>query len=118
MAAYETCSKKVLVRREKGGNERKDIKRYSIYGNEGVFPLADGGQRGRDILLKLRDLFNDEAEEEVSSGYPKTPMITCNIPWRKFHAFQLLVQGEDELRNRQALSGIEFWVHQGSEGSW
>ena len=40
-------------------------------------------------------------------------VISCNSPRGICHASQLLVESEDELRERQALSGVYMGVHRG-----
>jgi hypothetical protein len=53
---------------EMGGDEGKDIQRDTVYGNERVPPFANSRQRGRGILIKLRNLVEGEAvEDRVSS---------------------------------------------------
>ena len=46
MAAHERGTETVLLGREVGGDEGKDIQRDAVDVNEGVLPLADGRQRG------------------------------------------------------------------------
>ena len=54
--AHESGPEPVRLEREVGGDQGKSLQRDAIYGNEGVPPLADGRQRGRDIPVELRDL--------------------------------------------------------------
>jgi len=49
-----------------GGDEGKDIRRETIDVNEGVPPLADVRQRGRDVPVELRNVVEGEAVEDVS----------------------------------------------------
>jgi len=44
-------------------------------------------------------------------------MILCNVQWRVRCVLQFLVQGEDELRQRQALARVSTCVH-GDENRW
>jgi hypothetical protein len=46
MTAHETGAEPVLVGREVGGDEGKDVHRDTVYANEGVFPLANSRQCG------------------------------------------------------------------------
>ena len=64
--AYESDPEPVRLGREMGGNQGKNLQRDAVYGNEGVPPLADGRQNGRDIPVKLRNLVEREAIERVS----------------------------------------------------
>ena len=70
MTAYESGSETILLRREMGGDEGKDVQRNTVYGSERVLPLADSHQRGRDILVELRNLIGGEATESQSAILP------------------------------------------------
>jgi hypothetical protein len=70
MTTYKTGAETVLLGREMGGDEGKDIQRDAVYMNEGVPPLADSRQRGRGILVELRNLIDGETTEEVSVSFP------------------------------------------------
>ena len=61
--AHEGGLKTVLLGREMGGDEGKDLHRDAVYGNEGIPPLADGRQRGRGIPVELRNPVEGEAIE-------------------------------------------------------
>ena len=71
VTAYKSGAKTVLLRREKGGDDGKDIQWDTVYGSEGVPPLAGSRQRGRNVLVKLRDVIEGEAIEEVRVSFPK-----------------------------------------------
>ena len=45
-------------------------------------------------------------------------MIFRNVRWRMDYALQLLVESEDELGERQALSRVNWRVHGGDEERW
>ena len=49
-----------------GGDQGKDIRREAIDVNQGVPPLADVHQRGRNIPVELRNVVEGEAVEDVS----------------------------------------------------
>jgi hypothetical protein len=56
MAAYGAGAEKVLLGREMGGDEGKDIQWDTVYGNERVPPFANSRQRGRGLLVELGNL--------------------------------------------------------------
>ena len=53
-----------------GGDKGKDLQWDAVDRNEGVPPLADGDQRGRDVLVELRKGIKREAIDEVSISFP------------------------------------------------
>ena len=122
MSAYETSAKTVLLGREMGGDEGKNIQRDAVYVNEGVSPLADSRQRGRDILVKLGNAIEGEATEEVSASFLKTSregtVIFRDVRRRICRVLQFFAQSEDKLGKRQALSGVGVRVHRGVGESW
>jgi hypothetical protein len=67
MAAHGTGTETVLLGREVGGDEGKDIQRDAICASERVPPFANSRQRGRGLLIKLRHLIERDAAEEVSA---------------------------------------------------
>ena len=71
VAAHETGTEAVLLGREMGGDERKDIQGDAVYANEGVPPFTNGRQRDRGILIKLTDLVETVATEGVSGSFLK-----------------------------------------------
>ena len=71
MTTNETEAETVVLGREMGGDEGKDIQRDAVDGNEGVPPLADGDQRGRDVLVELRKGIKGEAIDQVSALLPR-----------------------------------------------
>jgi len=71
MTANKTGAEAVLLGREIRGDDGKDIQRDAVYANEGVPPLADIRQRGRDILVELGNIIEGEAVEEVSVLFPR-----------------------------------------------
>ena len=66
-------------------------------------------------MVELRNIVEGEAGGEVSKSFLETsrarPVILCDVRRRIRSVFQLLAQSEDELRKRQALSGISMRVH-------
>jgi len=60
MAAYKSGTETVLLRREMGGDYGEDVQRETVYGNEGVDPLADGHHRSRGIPVEIRNLTQGE----------------------------------------------------------
>jgi len=48
-----------------GGDEGKDVQRDAVDVNEGVLPLADICQRGRDILVESGDFIKSGAVNEI-----------------------------------------------------
>jgi len=67
MAAYESDAETVFLGVEMGGDEGKDIQWDAVYSDEGVPPFADSRQRGRGILVKLRNLIEGEAAKEINT---------------------------------------------------
>ena len=61
MTAHESGAETVLLRREMGGDEGKDIQRESVDGSEGVPRFTDGCEYTRDIPLEFRKLFQSKA---------------------------------------------------------
>ena len=94
MAAHKTDVKTVLLGREMGGDEGKDVQRNAVYAKEGVPPLPDSCQRGRDILVQSRNVIKSEATKEVSASFLKQLL---HIRRRMCCALQLLTQSEGEL---------------------
>ena len=76
MAAYRTGPKTILLGIEMGGDEGKDIQRNAVYAKEGVPPLPDSCQRGRDVLVQLRNIIESEAVEEVSASFLRISRAT------------------------------------------
>ena len=66
VTAHTIGVQKVLLGIEMGGNERKDIQRNAVDGNEGVPPLANVCQRCRNVLIELRDVVEGKAAEGVN----------------------------------------------------
>ena len=97
MTAYGTEAKYITSRGEISGDEREDVERDAIDRDERVPPLADSRQRGRGVLIKLRN--------RVEGGtVPKWRLVRSlrvsgirNVRRRVRHALQLFVQSEDEL---------------------
>ena len=52
MAADKGGTESVLLGREMGGDQGKNIRWYAVYGNEGVHPLADGRQCSRGVIIQ------------------------------------------------------------------
>lgn len=122
MTAYEAGAKPVPLEGEMGRDEGKDIQRDAVYVKEGVPPLPDIRQRGRDVLVELRNIVESKAAEEVSVSFLKisraSPVIFRDLRRRICRMLQLLAQGEDELRKRKALSRVSMRVHRGAEEDW
>jgi len=73
MTAYVTGVE--TVRRqgmEVDGDEGKDVQRNAVDTNEGVPPLADIRQCGRDIPVELGDIVKGEAVKELGVSLLKT----------------------------------------------
>ena len=68
MTAHKTGADTILLVSEVGGDEGQHIQRNAVYVNEGVSPFADICQCGRDPLVELRNIFESEAVEEVSTS--------------------------------------------------
>ena len=64
--AYEGGPETILLGRDMGGDEGKNLQRDAVYGNEGIPPLADGGQHGRCIPVELTNFAEGEAIEKIS----------------------------------------------------
>ena len=67
MTAHESGAETVLLRREVGGDEGKDIQRDTVDGCEGVLQFADGYRCIRDIPFGLRNGVHGKATM-TSSG--------------------------------------------------
>ena len=72
VTAYESGAEPVSLGRKAGGDEGENLQWDAVDGNEGVPPLADNSQCGRNIAVELRNLFEGGAIEEVSASFPKT----------------------------------------------
>ena len=66
MTAYMAGAETVRLGVEMGGDEGKDVHRNAIDENEGIPPLADIRQYGRNFSVELRKSFEGEPIEEVS----------------------------------------------------
>ena len=93
-----------------GGDEGKDFQRDAVYGYERVLPLADGRQRRRCIPVKLRNLVEGETTEQSQcTARPGDDLSQRTMGMD--YVLQFLVESEDELRERQALPGVNSRVH-------
>jgi len=72
MTAYVTGVETVRLGMEVGGDEGEDVQRNTVDVNEGVPPLADARQCGRDIPAELGDVCGGEAVEEVGMSLLRT----------------------------------------------
>lgn len=70
VTAYMGGLQTVLDIRKVVGDEGNDIQRNAIDLNEGVPPLADICRRNGNIPVKLRNIVEGEAVEEVSPSLP------------------------------------------------
>jgi hypothetical protein len=61
MTAHRTDEKYVTPRGEIGGDKSENVKRDAIDRDERVPPLADRRQRGRGVMVKLRNHIQSEA---------------------------------------------------------
>ena len=68
MTTHITGTETVFLGMEMGGNEAKDIQGNAVDVNEGVPPFTDVCQRGRNILVELRNVVEGETVEEVSAS--------------------------------------------------
>ena len=66
MAAGKSGTESVLLGREMGGDQGKDIQRDAIYWSKGVDPLADSHQSSRGIPVELKNVIQGEPSREVS----------------------------------------------------
>ena len=65
MTTNERGAETVLLGREVGGDEREDVQRDAVDGDEGVLPLANGRQCGRSIPVESRNRVRGETVEVV-----------------------------------------------------
>ena len=107
----------MLIGREVCGDEGENFRRDAIDGDERVSPLADGGQCGRSVVVELRDCIEGEpAFRKDHQCSLSATFILRDLRRTVRDAFQFLVQGEDELREREALARISVNGHLG--GWW
>ena len=99
LAFSETCTEAVLLGREVGGDEGKDVQRDAIDANKRVLPLADSGKWNRQILVKLRNRVRAQTKE-VSVLPLNSRVDFHNAPRGRPHTLQLLVQSKYQLRQR------------------
>ena len=83
MTAYESGVEEVLLGREMGGDERNNIQRDAIDGDERVPPLADIRQRRRNISVELRNIVEGETVGDISGlfGENLAGHTVMNTPW-------------------------------------
>jgi hypothetical protein len=96
-----------------GGDEGEDVERNAIDRGQRVLPFADSRQRGRGVLVELRNRIRSETVPKLWLAWPPYTNEIHNVRRRIRHALQLLVQSEDELRNREAFAGVSMHVHGG-----
>ena len=97
MAADESGVESVLLGREVGGDEGKNIERYAVDGGKRVPPFANGCQCGRCVPVELRNCIQGETAEEASKSFLNQSGMVLDSRRRIRHALQLLVESEDEL---------------------
>jgi len=69
MTAYMTGAETVCLGMEMGGDEGKDIQRNAVDGSEGILPLADIRQCGRNTTVELRNSIEGETIGEGSVSF-------------------------------------------------
>jgi hypothetical protein len=99
MTTHGTEAKYITSRGEIGGDERENVERDAIERDERVPPLADSRQRGRGILIKLRNHIEGGTVPKWRLVWSLRVSGIRNVQQRTRHALQLFVQSEDELRN-------------------
>ena|SRR5258708_688415 len=67
--AHESSADTVLLRREVGGDEGKDIQRDAVDGSGEVLQFADSCECGEDIAFELRNHVKGEATVAVSTSF-------------------------------------------------
>jgi hypothetical protein len=67
MTAHESGPETVLLGREMGGDEGKDIQRDAVDGSEGVHPSTDNDKCGRNVAFESRNRVQAKATEVVSN---------------------------------------------------
>ena len=72
MAAYMAGVETVRLGMEVGGDEGKDVQRDAVDVNEGIPPLANVRQCGRDIPVELGDIVKGKAVKEVGVSLLET----------------------------------------------
>jgi len=68
MTAHMTGAETVRLGIEVGGDEGKDVQRDAVDVNEGIPPLADVCQRGRNIPVEFRDVVRGPGEAVEKSA--------------------------------------------------
>ena len=56
MTAHKTREETVLLGREVGGDEGKEIQRDAVDVSDGVLPFTDNSKYGRNFALEVRNL--------------------------------------------------------------
>ena len=69
VAADESGAESVLLGRQVGGDEGKNVEWDAIDGSKRVPPFTDRCQCGRSVPVELRNGIQREAAEEVSSPF-------------------------------------------------
>ena len=69
MAADEGGEEPVLLGRQVGGDEGKNIERDAVDGGKRVLPFADGCQCGRSVPVELGNGIQGEAAEGVRKSF-------------------------------------------------
>jgi hypothetical protein len=78
-----------------GGDEGKDIQREAVDGSERVPPFVNCCQRGRGVMIKLRDLIQSDAtKESVCVSFRQDTKIFRNVRWRKAVRFSSLFKAK------------------------
>jgi len=67
VTAHKAGTEAVVLGREMGRDEGKDIQRNTVYANERVPPLAEIRQCGREVPVELRNVIKGEAVWGVSA---------------------------------------------------
>ena len=83
VTAYETCAETVTLGREVGRDDGKDIQWDAIYANEGIPPLTNIRQHGRDFMVELGNAVKGGAVEEVSVSFLRTSRGSRGDLWQR-----------------------------------
>ena len=96
------------------GDEGENFQRGAIDGDERVSPLVDSRQRGRSILVELRNCTEGEPafRGEDQCGL-STIVILRDLRQTVCGALQFPVQGEYELRKQEAPARVSMNGHLG-----
>ena len=103
----------MLIGREVCGDEGENFRRDAIDRDKWISSLADGRQRGRGIVVELRNGIRGEPVfRRGDQCSPSATFILRDLRRTMHDVLEFLVQ-DDELRRREALARISMNGHLG-----